>query len=66
MGVLNMVVPGRRSMKTAAVMGAANWAMRRYGGRTGAKASRALNTATWAVPLGLMALNYVRDRRDGA
>ncbi|MBB4637456.1 hypothetical protein [Longimicrobium terrae] len=63
MGVLNMIVPGRQSVRTAAAMGAANFALRRWGGPRGAKVSRVLSNATWALPLGMMAFKYVRDRR---
>ncbi|HEX8395387.1 MAG TPA: hypothetical protein VF665_23760 [Longimicrobium sp.] len=65
MGMMNMIVPGRRSVRTVAAVGAANWALRRWGGPRGASAARMVSNATWALPLGMMALNYVRDRRAG-
>lgn len=63
--LMRMMVPGRRSLKSMAVMGAASWAMGRMAGRspTARRGVRVLNTASWALPLGMMALNRVRSRR---
>lgn len=62
-GLMRMMVPGRRDVRNVAAMGAANWAMRRYGGRTGPRGARAMNHASWALPLGMMVLNNMRSRR---
>lgn len=61
-----MLNGGRRpSMKQVAVMGAASWAMNRVARRspTAARGARAMSTASWALPLGMMAVNHLRSRR---
>lgn len=63
MGLIRAMVPGRRDLRNAAVLGATNWALRRWGGSKGERAARVLANATWAVPLGLMVVNRVRSRR---
>ena len=63
--LIRMMVPGRRSLKSMAVMGAASWAMGRLAKRSPAarRGVGLMNTATWALPLGMMAVNQVRARR---
>jgi hypothetical protein len=63
--LMRLMVPGRRSLKSMAVMGAASWAMGRLANRSPAarRGVRMMNTATWALPLGMMAVNKVRARR---
>jgi hypothetical protein len=61
-----MVNGGRRpSMKSMAMMGAASWAMNRVARRspTAARGVRTLGTASWALPLGMMAYNHLKSRR---
>lgn len=61
-----MVNGGRRpSMKQVAMMGAASWAMNRVARRspTAYRGMRAVSTASWALPLGMMAVNHLRSRR---
>jgi hypothetical protein len=61
-----MLNGGRRpSVKQMAVMGAAGWAMNRLsrGGTTARRGARAMSTASWALPLGMMAVNHLRSRR---
>jgi hypothetical protein len=67
-GLMRMLVPGRRNAKSLAMMGAATWAMNRMGRRSprAARGVRMVETATWAVPLGLMAYDKFRARRAGA
>jgi hypothetical protein len=64
--LMRMMVPGRRSVKSMAMMGAASWAVNRLARRS--KVARrgvlAMEAATWAVPLGLAAYHRVRARRD--
>lgn len=62
MGLLGMLRPTRRDAKTMMLMGAANWAARRYGGRS-TRTSRAMTHATWALPLGMMVADHLRNRR---
>jgi hypothetical protein len=57
-----MLRPTRRDAKTMMLMGAANWAARRYGGRS-TGTSRAMTHATWALPLGMMLADHLRNRR---
>ena len=62
-----MLNGGRRpSMKQVAMMGAASWAMNRVARRspTAARGARAVSTASWALPLGMMAWDRMRARRD--
>jgi hypothetical protein len=61
-GLTNLLYPGRRNMKSMAMAGAATWAMNRVARRSH-RAGRLLTTASWAVPLGMMALDRVRARR---
>jgi hypothetical protein len=61
-----MLNGGRRpSLKQVAVMGAASWAMNRVARRspTATRGVRTLNTASWALPLGMMAYNHLQARR---
>jgi len=62
MGLLGMLRPTRRDAKTMMLMGAANWGARRYGGRS-TGTSRAMTHATWALPLGMMLADHLRNRR---
>lgn len=64
-----MVNGGRRpSLKQVAVMGAAGWAMNRVARRstTARRGMRAVSTASWALPLGMMAVSHLRSRRGTA
>lgn len=61
-----MLNGGRRpSLKQVATMGAASWAMNRLARRspTARRGVSALSTASWALPLGMMAVNHLRSRR---
>ena len=64
--LMRMMVPGRRSLKSMAVMGAASWAVNRLARRN--KVTRrglmAMEAATWAVPLGVTAYHRLRARRS--
>ena len=62
MGLLGMLRPTRRDAKTMMLMGAANWAARRYGGRP-THTGRAMTHAAWALPLGMMVADHLRSRR---
>ena len=62
MGLLGMLRPTRRDARTMMLMGAANWAARRYGGRP-TRTGRAMTHATWALPLGMMVADHLRSRR---
>jgi hypothetical protein len=55
----------RPSLKQVAMMGAAGWAMNRMTRRSpvARRGVRAMNTASWALPLGMMAVNHIRSRR---
>ncbi|MBW3570482.1 MAG: hypothetical protein KY467_05205 [Gemmatimonadetes bacterium] len=61
-GLMRMLSPRRMSVKNMAMMGAAGWAMNRMG-RRGHRAGRMMGTASWALPLGMMAYDRVRARR---
>jgi hypothetical protein len=63
--LMRMMVPGRRSLKQVAVMGAATWAMNKMAGRSrvARRGVRAMNTASWALPLGMMAYRGIQARR---
>ena len=65
--LMRMMAPGRRDVKSMALMGAASWAVSRVARRHPAVRGgmMAMNTATWAVPLGMMAVNRLRARRGG-
>lgn len=65
MGLLGMMT-GRRGVKSMAMMGAAGWAMNRMTGRRGfgGRAMRGIGTASWAVPLGMMAYRHLKGRRS--
>jgi hypothetical protein len=62
---LTRMMGRQRGMKQMAVMGAATWAMNRLARRNAflRRGMRAVNTASWALPLGLMAVDHVRSRR---
>ncbi|HEU0302171.1 MAG TPA: hypothetical protein VFR37_22130 [Longimicrobium sp.] len=65
-GLINaMLHPRRRTVKSMAMAGAATWAMNRVARRS-PRAGRVLSTASWALPLGMMAWDRVRTRRDMA
>lgn len=66
-GLMRMLVPGRRDLKRAAALGAAGWAMGKVArrNRTAARGVRLMETASWALPLGMMAYDRVRSRRTG-
>lgn len=63
--LIRMMIPGRRSVKNVAMMGAATWAMNRMAGRSpmARRGVRAMNTASWALPLGMMAYRQLQARR---
>lgn len=60
-----MRVLGRRDVKGLALAGAANFVMGRVARRspTAARGVRLMRTASWAVPLGMMAYDRIRSRR---
>lgn len=60
--IMTMLNPRRRSAKSMAVAGAATWAMNRVARRS-PRAGRMLGTASWALPLGMMAYDQYRIRR---
>jgi hypothetical protein len=63
--LIRMMIPGRRSLKSVAAMGAATWAMNRLAPRSpmARRGVRAMNTASWALPLGMMAYRQLQARR---
>lgn len=62
-GLINaMLHPRRRTVKSMAMAGATTWAMNRVARRS-ARAGRLLSTASWALPLGMMAWDRMRTRR---
>ncbi len=64
MSLMNLLYPGRRNLKNMAAMSAASWAMGRMARRS-PRAGRMLSTASWALPLGMMAYDQYRARRRG-
>jgi hypothetical protein len=60
--ITTMLNPRRRSVKSMAMAGAATWAVNRVARRS-PRAGRLLSTASWALPLGMMALDQYRTRR---
>lgn len=60
--IMTMLNPRRRGMKSMAMAGAATWAMNRVARRSH-RAGRVLSTASWALPLGMMAWDHMRTRR---
>ena len=65
MSLMNLLYPGRRNLKNMAAMSAASWAMGRMARRSprAARGMRLMNTASWALPLGMMAYDQMRSRR---
>jgi hypothetical protein len=63
-GLITMLNPRRRSVKSMAVAGATAWAMNRVARRS-PRAGRLMSTASWALPLGMMAYDQLRARRRG-
>ena len=63
-GLISMLNPRRRSMKSMAMAGAATWAVNRVARRS-PRTGRLLGTASWALPLGMMAYDQLRARRAG-
>ena len=63
-GLITMLNPRRRSVKSMAMAGAATWAMNRVARRS-PRAGRMMSTASWALPLGMMAYDQLRARRAG-
>lgn len=62
-GLINHVLhPRRRDVKSMAMAGATTWALNRVARRS-PRAGRVLSTASWAVPLGMMAWDRMRTRR---
>ena len=62
LGLITMLNPRRRSAKSMAMAGAATWAVNRVARRS-PRAGRVLSTASWALPLGMMAYDHYRSRR---
>lgn len=62
LGLVTMLNPRRRSVKSMAMAGAATWAVNRMARRS-PRAGRVLSTASWALPLGVMAYDRYRARR---
>jgi hypothetical protein len=63
-GLITMLNPRHRSVKSMAMAGAATWAVNRVARRS-PRAGRMLSTASWALPLGMMAYDQLRARRRG-
>ena len=63
-GLISMLNPRRRSVKSMAMAGATTWAMNRVARRS-PRAGRLLGAASWALPLGMMAYDQYRARRRG-
>lgn len=63
-GLITMLNPRRRSVKSMAVAGATTWAMNRVARRS-PRAGRLMSTASWALPLGMMAYDQLKARRRG-
>jgi hypothetical protein len=61
-GLMTLLNPRRRSVKSLAMAGAATWAVNRVARRS-PRAGRVLSTASWALPLGMMAYDRYRTRR---
>jgi hypothetical protein len=61
-GLISMLNPRHRSVKSMAMAGAATWAMNRVARRS-PRAGRMMSTASWALPLGMMAYDQYRARR---
>ena len=63
--LIRMMTPGRRSVKSMVAMGAATWAVNRLAGRSkmARRGVRAVNTAAWALPLGMAAYRGIQARR---
>ena len=64
--LIRMMTPGQRSVKTMAMMGAATWAVNRLARRSkmARRGVRVMNTATWALPLGMAAYRGNQARRQ--
>jgi hypothetical protein len=60
--ITTMLNPRHRSVKSMAMAGAATWAVNRVARRS-PRAGRLLSTASWALPLGMMAYDQYRTRR---
>lgn len=60
--ITTMLNPRRRSVKSMAMAGATTWALNRVARRS-RRAGRVLSTASWALPLGMMAYDRMRARR---
>lgn len=60
--IATMLNPRRRSVKSMAMAGAATWAVNRVARRS-PRAGRLLSTASWALPLGMMAYDRYRTNR---
>ena len=63
-GLITMLNPRHRSVKSMALAGAATWAMNRVARRS-PRVGRMMATASWALPLGMMAYDQYRARRRG-
>ena len=63
-GLMMLLNPRRRSVKSMAAAGAATWALNRVARRS-PRAGRMVSTASWALPLGMMAYDHLRSRRAG-
>lgn len=61
-GLMTLLNPRRRTVKSMAMAGAATWAMNRVARRS-PRAGRMLSTASLALPLGMMAYDHYRTRR---
>ncbi|HEX2206205.1 MAG TPA: hypothetical protein VHG93_00870 [Longimicrobium sp.] len=60
--IATMLNPRRRTVKSMAMAGAATWAMNRVARRS-PRAGRVLGTASWALPLGMLAYDRYRARK---